>query len=281
MTSQPVPAVGGILLASTAPDRLLAWYERAFGAKADGDGFLRFGEVSLLIDGRDDVAPQAAEPARVIINLHVGDARETARHLDSLGVTWVADLEYREQAGAWFATLADPDGNLVQIIELTPAYWTARRARLGQGSTGHLTASAVSTRLPAQDLERARRFYAEKLGLEPAETRPGGLLYRCEGGSFSLFRSAGKPSGEHTQMAWRVDDIERVVAELRARGVVFEEYNLPGVSTVDGITDVAGNYPSQGGGGERAAWFRDSEGNLLGIGQPVSAGRLDHVAPQQ
>jgi len=66
-----------------------------------------------------------------------------------------------------------------------------------------------------------------------------------------------------------VDDIEAEVAELRRRGVVFEEVDLPGLNTVDGIADVEGNYPSKGGVGERAAWFHDSEGNLIGIGQPV------------
>jgi hypothetical protein len=68
-------------------------------------------------------------------------------------------------------------------------------------------------------------------------------------------------------MAWEVDDLEAVVAELRRRGVVFEEYDLPGLKTVNGIAEVEGNYPSRGGVGERAAWFRDSEGNVLGIGQ--------------
>jgi hypothetical protein len=56
---------------------------------------------------------------------------------------------------------------------------------------------------------------------------------------------------------------------LRARGVVFEEFDLPGLTSVDGVVEVQGNYPSKGGVGERAVWFRDSEGNLLGIGQPI------------
>ena len=132
-----------------------------------------------------------------------------------------------------------------------------------------LADEAVSTRLPAQDLARARAFYSEKLGLEPSEERPGGLLYRSARGEFALFESAGAASGSHTQMAFDVDDIEAVVAALRARGVVFEEYDAPGLATVDGIAEVPGNYPSKGIG-ERAAWFRDSEGNLIGIGQPVA-----------
>jgi catechol 2,3-dioxygenase-like lactoylglutathione lyase family enzyme len=131
-----------------------------------------------------------------------------------------------------------------------------------------LTKGDVATRLPAQDLNRARTFYAEKLGLEPVEERPGGLLYRCGNGHFALFQSSGKPSGAHTQMGWSVPDLATTVAELRARGVVFEEYDVPGLATVNGIATIAGNYPSKGTG-EKAVWFKDSEGNLLGIGQPT------------
>lgn len=134
-----------------------------------------------------------------------------------------------------------------------------------------LQGSRVATRLPAQDLERARSFYAEKLGLEPVEERPGGLLYRCGGAEFALFQSAGTASGDHTQIAWAVTDIEATVTELQARGVVFEEYQSPGLTTVNGIATVPGNYPSKGGRGERGAWFKDSEGNLLSLGEPFPA----------
>jgi len=127
----------------------------------------------------------------------------------------------------------------------------------------------VATRLPAQDLNRARTFYAEKLGLEPSEERPGGLLYECASGVFALFESAGASNGEFTQMGWDVDDISATVAEMKERGVVFEEVDLPGLQTVGGIAEVSGNYPSKGGKGEHAAWFRDSEGNMLGIGQAI------------
>jgi catechol 2,3-dioxygenase-like lactoylglutathione lyase family enzyme len=130
--------------------------------------------------------------------------------------------------------------------------------------------SKVATRLPAQDLDRARAFYAERLGLEPFDERPGGLLYRVAGGDFVVFLSSGRSSGDHTQMGFEVEDIEATVAELRARGVVFEEYDVPGLRTRDGIAEIEGNYPSKGASGERGVWFRDSEGNLLGIGQPVA-----------
>jgi catechol 2,3-dioxygenase-like lactoylglutathione lyase family enzyme len=126
----------------------------------------------------------------------------------------------------------------------------------------------VATRLPARDLNRARRFYSEKLGLEPFEERPGGLRYRSGNGFFVLFESRGEASGSHTQMGWEVADIEAAVTALRARGVVFEEYDLPGLKTVNGIAEIAGNYPSKGVG-EKGAWFKDSEGNLIGIGQSL------------
>jgi len=83
-----------------------------------------------------------------------------------------------------------------------------------------------------------------------------------------VFQSAGRASADHTQIAFEVNDLESIVAELRRRGVVFEEVDVPGLRTVDGIADIEGNYPSKGVG-ERGAWFRDSEGNLIGVGQPV------------
>ncbi len=128
--------------------------------------------------------------------------------------------------------------------------------------------SGVATRLPAQDLNRARSFYEEKLGLEPIEERPGGLLYRCGTGLFALFASNGSASGSHTQIGFEVTDVKAAVRILRARGIVFEEYDLPGLKTVDGVAEIIGNYPSKGGKGELAAWFKDSEGNMLGIGEP-------------
>ncbi|WP_058043115.1 VOC family protein [Streptomyces roseifaciens] len=147
---------------------------------------------------------------------------------------------------------------------------------MSAGGEGVLARAHVATRLPARDLDRARRFYSEQLGLEPVDERPGGLLYRCGGVDFAVFLSTGASSGEFTQMAWEVDDIEEAVAELKRRGVVFEDVELPGPPgapaagrTEDGIVDIDGNYPSKGARGERGAWFRDSEGNMLGIGQPV------------
>lgn len=127
-----------------------------------------------------------------------------------------------------------------------------------------LKQAQIEARIPTQDLARARRWYAEKLGLEAVEERPGGLRYEGSLGVFCLFASAGASDGSFTQMGFYVDDIEASVADLRARGVVFEVYE----GAVNGIIDIDGNYPSKGRG-ERAAWFRDSEGNLLSIAQVI------------
>jgi catechol 2,3-dioxygenase-like lactoylglutathione lyase family enzyme len=120
----------------------------------------------------------------------------------------------------------------------------------------------IHTALPATDLERARRFYAEKLGLIPETELPDrrdGVFYRCGGGSrFLLFPSPTASDGTHTQMTWTTHDIETDVAELKARGVVFEEYDSPGLKTVKSVATI---------GQSKGAWFKDSEGNLLALGQ--------------
>jgi len=130
-----------------------------------------------------------------------------------------------------------------------------------------LDAHKVATRLPAKDLGRARAWYADKLGLEPAEERPGGLRYRIGQAEFVLFASAGKSDGSFTQMAFEVEDLRATVAALRARGVAFEDYDDGPLRTEDGIATIEGQYPSKGIG-EYGAWFRDCEGNLIGVGQP-------------
>lgn len=127
-----------------------------------------------------------------------------------------------------------------------------------------LANATIATRLPAQDLRRARRWYHDKLGLDPVEERSGGLRYELAGSEFCLFESTGRPSADapFTQMAWTVPDLDRTLADLRAKGVVFERYDGAEVATIEG------NYPSKGSG-ERAAWFRDSEGNLMGVAETI------------
>jgi catechol 2,3-dioxygenase-like lactoylglutathione lyase family enzyme len=136
---------------------------------------------------------------------------------------------------------------------------------------GPLTSAHAVTKLPAQNLDRARRFYSDFLGLDPVEEREGGLRYVCGATEFHLFLSSGAASGTSSQMGFEVTDIDRVVADLRSRGLEFEPFELPDFEIpgfeMDGDILVApDNYPSKGRG-ERGVFFRDSEGNLLGIGQ--------------
>lgn len=119
------------------------------------------------------------------------------------------------------------------------------------------TAVAEAT-LPARDLERARSFYVDRLGLAVESEDETGIHFVVGGSRFRLFRSSGSATGSHTQLALMVPDIAAQVAALRARGVGFEEYDYPTLKTVDGIADL---------GYARAAWLKDSEGNLVGIAQ--------------
>ena len=271
------PRLSSLLLGSTDPDRLRSWYGDVLGAEPDPDGFLQFGAVAVLIDGRDDLESTTREPGRVLLNYDVPDIASTAREIDARGIDWVSPVEYREDAGAWFATVADPDGNYVQLIQLTSEYWARRRNRHQHSPLRRsvLRDADIGVRLPAQDLDRARAFYAERLGLEPVEARDGGLRYACGGDSFAIFESAGRPSGEHTQMGFYVPDIESAVSELRERGLVFDEVEIPGLKSRDGIVSITGHYPSTGAVGERAIWFHDSEGNQLGLAQLILPGSAD------
>lgn len=131
---------------------------------------------------------------------------------------------------------------------------------------GPLDSAHAVTKLPAQDLDRARRFYRDRLGLEPVEERDGGLRYLCGSTEFHLFHSSGAASGASTQVGFEVTNIDDVVADLRSRGLELETFDIAGFEVEDGIVVVPDNYPSKGSG-ERGVFFRDSEGNLLGIGQ--------------
>jgi predicted enzyme related to lactoylglutathione lyase len=127
---------------------------------------------------------------------------------------------------------------------------------------GLLERALVESTIPAQDLDRARAYYEEKLGLTASSEGRIGLRYRlADGTRFRLFRSGGRASGAHTQMALMVEDLVATVRELRSRGVQFEEYDGPTLKTTDGIADL---------GYAKAAWFRDSEGNLIGVSQPAA-----------
>ncbi|GCE37181.1 Glyoxalase/bleomycin resistance protein/dioxygenase [Rhodococcus wratislaviensis] len=115
--------IGSILLASTHPEQLRDWYTAAFSPKVDrtpgepGYDVLDFDGFYIMLDRRDDVGDTNPEPGRVLLNFEVADARAAAGRLDDLGATWLSPLEDRD--GSWFGTAVDPDGNYVQIIQLS------------------------------------------------------------------------------------------------------------------------------------------------------------------
>jgi len=122
-----------------------------------------------------------------------------------------------------------------------------------------LTGSRATAMLPVLDMARARRFYEETLGLPAARVPPNGeARYDLGGNSFALYRRATPTRADHTALSFEVRDIAVEMRELRGRGVRFEDYDLPGLKTVEGVCVL---------GAERAAWFRDPEGNILCIHQ--------------
>lgn len=116
------PTLDSMLLSSTDPDRLRDFYTKAFDvtAEASPDGgyqVLNFGGFYVLLDTRDDVGEKNPEPGRMILNFDVDDARAIADRLTAAGAAWLAELEDRD--GSFFGTAIDPDGNYVQIIQLS------------------------------------------------------------------------------------------------------------------------------------------------------------------
>jgi catechol 2,3-dioxygenase-like lactoylglutathione lyase family enzyme len=115
--------------------------------------------------------------------------------------------------------------------------------------------------IPAKDVSRARKFYEEKLGFRPRREEGGGVVYEFRDHTACfLYPTPNAGTSRASQAFWQVDDVAREVAELKARGVKFEEYDMPGVKTENSIATA---------GGAKAAWFKDTEGNILAVIQRV------------
>lgn len=122
-----------------------------------------------------------------------------------------------------------------------------------------LQSSPMYAYLPAKDVARARRFYEEKLGFKPKTETAGGVVYEFGAGTACfLYPTPNAGTSKASQAFWQVTDLEREVAELKAKGVTFEQYDMPGMK--DGIVTA---------GGAKSAWFKDSEGNILALIQSV------------
>ena len=124
-----------------------------------------------------------------------------------------------------------------------------------------LTKALVVPYIPATDIVRARRFYEDRVGLVAREEIAGGVVYECAGGSWIfLYRSEGAGTSKASQAFWQVQNVEAEVRELQSRGVTFEEYDLPGMRTVNGIATM---------GSTKGAWFKDTEGNIMALIQTL------------
>ena len=141
-----------------------------------------------------------------------------------------------------------------------------------------LSNKAVYATLPAVDIKRARKFYEETLGLNIAmeDPSPGFMVMAGEGTMFYVYQRAATKA-DNTVLEFKVDDVEAEVMQLKNKGVKFEEYDIPsmGIKTVNGIATMGFAM-----GQEKAAWFKDSEGNILALGQ-MSKAVMDQVKAQK
>ena len=125
--------------------------------------------------------------------------------------------------------------------------------------------AAIVPYIPVSDMARARKFYEQRIGLKAKEEYAGGVIYECGKGSWIfMYPSAGAGTSKASTAFWTVDDVAAEVAELKARGVVFEVYDMPGIKTVNSIAAA---------GGAKTAWFKDSEGNILAVSQRMSSSK--------
>ena len=119
-----------------------------------------------------------------------------------------------------------------------------------------LTNAPIRAYLPASNLPRARKFYEQLIGLHPKEEYAGGVIYECGGAEVFLYPTPNAGTSKASQAYWQVTDVEAEVADLKSRGVKFEDYNMPGINTTNSIAT---------GGGAKTAWFKDTEGNILAV----------------
>ncbi|HYU37734.1 MAG TPA: VOC family protein [Gemmatimonadales bacterium] len=121
-----------------------------------------------------------------------------------------------------------------------------------------LSTAPLRAYIPVSNLQRARKFYEETLGLKPGEQYGGGVIYRCGETEAFLYLTPNAGTSKASQAFWQVADVEAEVTELKARGVVFEEYDMPGIKMQNSIAT---------GGGAKTAWFKDTEGNIMAVSQ--------------
>ena len=234
-----------------------SWYAEKIGwqplGEPEGVAVYKVGDAFFTL-----YESQYAGTARnTVMNWTVDDVRSEVARLRDRGVTFeeydfgeakTVDGIMSDPNGGMNAWFKDLDGNIVGVISAGP-----NGPQLDPSAT-------ITAMIAAADLDRAKRWYSEKLGFEPDFEFPDVLAtYRSGGSTFTVYRTEFAGTAENTVGVWRLKGLREEVERLRARGVVFEEYDFGDARTVDGIMTEAD--------GEENAWFKDSERNILAIAE--------------
>jgi catechol 2,3-dioxygenase-like lactoylglutathione lyase family enzyme len=252
-------------LATADLAKAMTWYADKLGWRPvrEFDGLVVYAVGSDLLTLFE--TPNAGTARNTVAIWQVEDLRAEVARLRERGVVFddfdLGDLKTvdgiataDDGSGAMQAWFRDLDGNYIAIGE---PHASEADAKAGYEP---LPAPGMRAMIAASDLARAKAWYEEKLGFTPYWEDPADLLvYRAGKSHFSIYQTPSAGTAKNTVAAWRVGDLRAEVSELRSRGVVFEEYDFGDSRTVDGIL-VDPN-------GDSVAWFKDSEGNVLGLSQ--------------
>jgi catechol 2,3-dioxygenase-like lactoylglutathione lyase family enzyme len=237
--------------------RAKAWYAEKLGwnpmAELEGLAIYKVGETYFTLYQSE----YAGTAQNTVMNWTVDDITSTVEELRGRGLTFeeydlgevkTVDGIMTDPAGFKNAWFKDPDGNIVGLIS-------------GPDGIPGMGAGTITAMLAASDLERAKDWYASKLGYEPVYDNPGVVLtYPSGSSSFTVYATQFAGTAKNTVGVWRLKGIRGEVGRLRERGVVFEDYDFgDGDRTVDGIMSDAE--------GDLNAWFKDSEGNILALAE--------------
>lgn len=233
-----VPTLGSLLIASPDPESLERWYS----------DLVSFGNVSVLYDKRDEITGDAAEPTRYILNFHCNDIKSVCARLDENGAEWVSKLEERD-GGMFFATVKDPDGNYVQIIQV------------GDQMIRDTMPTQPYSGFAVKDIDAARTFYSDVLGVRVVDLDMGGLsLVFGNNNAVLVYPKPNHEPADFTILNFPVENIDEEVDKLVKSGVIFERY--------EGFDhDERGIMRGSGGKGPDIAWFTDPSGNILSLTQ--------------
>ena len=244
-------------LAASDIKRARAWYADKLGlspTKEYDDDLLVYTIGDSLLTVYD--SPNAGTAKNTVAIENVPDLRPEVARLKSRGVVFEEyDMPglYTEDGiaapgdGSLLAWFKDSEGNIIGLVA-----WP-----------GDARPTGIEAMIAAADLGRAKAWYADKLGLQPAMDMDGALTYRSGASAFTIYLTEFAGTAKNTVAVWRVPDIRAEMADLRGRGVVFEDYDFGDWKTVDGVmTDTDGGM---------SAWFTDSEGNVLGLVQDLDS----------